>query len=515
MKTKLLGLMAATMIVCTFGLVGNSGAQKYGGTLTLGMIADIRRLDPHRQTGNPTNQVLSLITESLVQLDENGKISPGIAESWKASGDATEFTFFLRKGVMFHNGRELVADDVKKSYDHLRDPKTRSPKRGNFKVVERIEVIDKYTVKFYLKEPFAAFGSAFFAGNAPIIPPETFDTARPVGAGPFEFVEWKPRQYLKVKRFKNYYGKDKNGNSLPYVDEVIFKPIVDDTVRYTGLLAGDLDFVFSLPFAQVPAMLKKPPKGITLGIKSGSRWFYVNLHTKRGPLKDVRVRQAIAYALDKSEIMDGLTWGLSGPEAQPYPPTSEWYQHNLRDPYREQDLGKARRLLKEAGYDKGFRLIAIVRNETPIMNLATLVQAQLKKIGISLKLEIMDRATHQGRQRKTHDFDVNPGHLGFYPDPDSIFYRFNHTGGRDSWGRYGNPEYDKVVEEGRRTVDAAKRKEIYRKAIKLLHRDVHFIFLGHLPVAQAWRSHVKGLKTNTRGDIAFQGGGIAYAWIEK
>lgn len=507
--------MAVTIFVCTFGLVGESGAQKYGGKLVLGMIADVRTLDPHRQTGNPTNQVLSLITPGLVEMGEDGKISPGVAESWKASSDAREFTFFLRKGVMFHNGREMVADDVKKSYDHIGDPKTRSPKRGNFKVIKRIEVIDKYTVKFYLKEPFSAFGSAFFGGNAPIIPSETFDTKRPVGTGPFEFVEWKPRQYLKVKRFKNYWKKDKKGNRLPYLDEVIFKPITDDTVRYTGLRAGDLDFVFSLPFAQVPGLLKKAPKGIVPAIKAGSRWFYVNLHTKRGPLKDVRVRQAIAYALDKKAIMDGLTWGISGPEAQPYPPTSEWYLRNVRDPYQEQDLPKARKLLKEAGHTKGFQLVAIVRNETPIMNLATLVQAQLKKIGIDLKLEIMDRATHQGRQRKTHDFDVNPGHLGFYPDPDSIFYRFNHSGGRDSWGLYGNPEYDKLVEQARSTIDRAKRKEIYRKTLKMLHRDVHFIFLGHLPVAQAWRSHVKGLKTNIRGDIAWDKGGIAYAWIEK
>ncbi|MFQ5850552.1 MAG: ABC transporter substrate-binding protein [Candidatus Binatia bacterium] len=127
MKRKFLGLMATTIIVCTLGLVGNSAAQKYGGRLVLGMIADVRTLDPHRQTGNPTNQVLSLITPSLVEMGEDGKISPGIAESWKVSNDATEFTFFLRKGVMFHNGREMVADDVKKSYDHIRDPKTRLP----------------------------------------------------------------------------------------------------------------------------------------------------------------------------------------------------------------------------------------------------------------------------------------------------------------------------------------------------------------------------------------------------
>ncbi len=513
MKKQCAILMAVTFFFFTFGLIDHSEAQKYGGTLTLGMIADIHRLDPHRQTGNPTNQVLSLITESLLELDENGALSPGIAESWKISKDATEWAFLLRKGVMFHNGRELVAEDVQKSYDHIRDPKTNSPKRGDFDMIKRIEVVDKYTLKFFLNGPFAGFGASYFGGNAPIIPPETFDKDHPVGAGPFEFVEWKPRQYLKVKRFNNYWKRDKNGNRLPYLDEVVFKPVVDDTVRYTGLRAGDLDFIFGLPFAEVPNLLKKAPEGIVPAIKGGDRWFYVNLHTQRGPLKDARVRQAIAHALDKKAIMDGLTWGISPPEAQPFSPGSPWY-FPIKDPYLKPDIEKARKLLEEAGYPKGFQLVAIVRNETLIMNLATLVQAQLKKVGIALKLDVMDRATHQTRQLK-HDFDVNPGHLGFYPDPDRIFYGYNHSTDPNNYGLYSNPEYDKLVEEGRRTGDTAKRKEIYRKALEIMHRDPHFIYLGHLPVAQAWRSHVKGLKTNIRGDIAFYNGGVAYAWIEK
>ena len=508
MKQRLVGPIVLAAMIAALGFARPSQAQKYGGTLTLGMIADIHRLDPHRQTGNPTNQVLSLITESLLELSEKGDISPGIAESWKVSPDATEWTFSLRRGVMFHNGRELVADDVKKSYDHIRDPKTNSPKKGDFDMIKRIDVIDKYTVKFVLDGPFGGFGASYFGGNAPIIPPETFDKDQPVGTGPFEFVEWKARQYLKARRFKNYWKK-----GLPYVEEVIFRPITDDTVRFTALRAGDVDFVFSLPFAEVPNLLKQPPEGIVPAIKEGDRWFYLNFHTQRGSLKDVRVRQAIAHSIDKKAIMDGLTWGLATPEAQPFPPGSQWH-FPIKDTYAKPDLARARKLLEEAGHGKGLSLVAIVRNETLIMNLTTLVQAQLKKIGIDLKLDVMDRATHQTRQRK-NDFDINPGHLGFYPDPDRIYHNYNHSADPNNYGVYSSSEYDKLVDEGRRTADAAKRKEIYRKALELMNRDLHFLYLGHLPVAQAWRSRVKGMKTNIRGDIAFHGGGVAYAWIEK
>ncbi|MEE8348460.1 MAG: ABC transporter substrate-binding protein [Acidobacteriota bacterium] len=510
MREKILGL---TLILVAAVFSNCQAVERdqgpYGGTLVLGMMADIQRADPHRQTGNPSNQVFSLITESLVELDELGRVSPGIAESWQVSDDAREHTFFLRQGVLFHNDRELVADDVRLSYQHMQDPATRSPKRADFAIIERIEVIDKYTVRFHLKEPNAGFGATYFGGNAPIIPPETFDSDHPVGSGPFQFVEWKPRQYLKVRRFEHYWN-----TGLPYVEEIIFRPVVDDTVRYTGLLAGDLDFAFSLPFAQLPMLSSSPPAGIVPSIKGGSRWFFLNLHTQRGPLKEVRVRQAIAYALDKNVIMEGVSWGYSKPEAQPYPPGSEWYFPDVDDPYMEPNLERARSLLQQAGYPEGFELIAIVRNETLITDLAMLVQDQLARIGIKVKLEVMDRASHLARQSQ-HDFDLNPGHMGFFPDPGEIFYRLNHTGVPDNWGLFSNPKFDELVEQGRETVDLARRKEIYSQALGILNEEIHFIYLGHLPVAQAWRSRVKGLKTNIRGDIAFHGGGMAYAWIEE
>ncbi len=516
MKKKSMSTVAATVFIFVLGLAVNSGAQKYGGTLTLGMYSDIQNPDLHRTTGNPTSQMGILIAEGLVEYDEQCNAVPGVAESWKANEDATEYTFFLRKGIRFHNGRELTAEDVKKSSEHIANPKTRSPRAGGFKSVDRIEAVDTHTVKFYLKGPDAAFPDALVSLIAFITAEESFEAKppRPIGTGPFEFVEWQPRQYVKLKRFKNYWKKDKDGNRLPYVDEVILKPIVDDTVRYTMLRTGDVDWIFELPFEQVPELTKKTPPGIVTAIKGGVRWFFLMFQTQRGPLKDVRVRQAIASALDKKAIMDGLTWGIATPEAQPYFRGSEWY-FPIKDPYAKPDLEKARRLLREAGYEKGVQLVTIVRNETVIMNLATLAQAQLKKAAIDLKLELIDRATHTARQEKG-DWDVNPGHLAFYSDPDNIYGDYMYGKSlRSNYGRYNNPEYDKLMEEGRRISDTAKRKEIYRKGLEILTRDVPYVFLGHLPVAQASRSRLKNMKTNCRGDVRWSGGGADHAWIER
>jgi peptide/nickel transport system substrate-binding protein len=457
-----------------------------------------------------------LVTESVVDFDEHCNVVPGVADSWKISADASEYTFFLRKGVRFHNGRELLAEDVKKNYEHFMDPKTGAPDLGDFQAaINRIEAVDKYTVKFHLKGPNAGFFNLLRPTNAFITAEESFEAKppRPIGTGPFEFVEWQPRQYLKLRRFKNYWKKDKNGNALPYVDEVILKPITDDTVRYTALRTGDVDWVWELPFEQVPEVMKANQSAIVAAVRPGVRWFYLMFQTQRGPLKDARVRQAIASALNKKNIMDGLTWGVATPEAQPFAPGSQWY-FPVKDPYGEGDLEKARKLLKEAGYEKGLQLDTIVRNESVIMNLTTLAQAQLKKAGIDLKLQLMDRATHQARQGKG-DWDVNPGHLSYCPDPDCIYYRFWLSTQRSNYARYNNPEYDKLMEEGRRTSDVAKRKEIYRKGLDLLTRDLPIVFLGHLPVAQASRSHVKNLKTNCRGDVRWSEGGVSHAWIEK
>lgn len=514
MKKRFIGPVLLGLFVFGSGFAINGEAQKYGGTLTLGMYADILTPDLHRWTGNSTAQVAMLITERLVNYNEASSYVPSLAESWKLSPDASEYTFFLRKGVLFHNGRELTAEDIRKNIEHLKDEKTKSPRGAEFVTIKRIEVVDKYTIKFYLTEPDVGFLRVIQI--AYITAPESFESKppHPIGTGPFEYVEWRPRQYVKLKKFKNYWKKDNSGNALPYVDEVILKPILDDAVRWTSLRSGDVDWVWTFPVEQIPEIRKSTPPGIAPAVRGGVRWIHLGLNAANGPCKDVRVRQAIAYAIDKKAIMDGLTWGVAPPEAQMYPPGSEWYIKGLKDPYGKPDLAKARQLLKEAGYEKGVRLNTIVRNETFIINLATLAQAELKKVGIDLQLEMMDRASHEARQIQ-NKFDVNPSHQTFVDDPDGIYYPYFHSKGGRNYAKYSNPEFDKLVDAGRRMVDTAKRKETYGRALEILNRDLPNLYLGHYPIAQASRTYLKNMKTNSRGDVSWSEGGASYAWLEK
>ena len=516
MSTRLSLSLAALLLAFGLTAPNDAAAQKYGGTLTLGMYADLHTPDLHRTVGNPTAQMGVLVAESLVDYDEKCDIAPGLAESWDVTDDGKAYTFNLRKGVMFHNGKELTAEDVKKNYAHFLDKKTKSPRRGNFNSIKGMEVLDKYRIKFTLAKPDNGFLVKFRPLVAFITHSDSFESKppKPIGTGAFEFVEWQPKQHVKLKRFKNYWKKDAKGNQLPFVDEVVMRPILDDTVRYTSLRAGDLDWVWTVPFEQAQPIKTKPPKGVTPSFKPGARWFYLNLNLNKGPLKDIRVRQAIAYAIDKQSLMDGITWGIASAEAQPYYPGSTWHFKDVPDPYKEGNLDKARELLKAAGHEKGLDLVTIVRNETVILNLATLAQAQLKKVGVNLKFQVMDRAAHTKRQR-ANDFDVNPGHLTYVPDPDGLYYRFFRVGQRNNYAKWDNAEYNKLVDDGRTESDPAKRRAIYRKALDLINTDLPHLFLGHLPIFQAARTHLKNMKTNCRGDVRWSDGGVTHAWLDK
>ena len=517
--TKKTILFAALAGAGVFALTSPTLAQKYGGTLKIGMDSDVRSPDIARRAGNPTVQYGSLMGEGLIDYDEQCNIVPGLATHWDISDDAKTYTFHLRKGVKFHNGREMTADDVAANYAFRLDKKNKSRARSRFRRAgaKSWKVIDKHTIEFTLKKPSVAFHNVFDARKSHIVAPESFNSKppHPIGTGPFKFVEWKPSQYMKMVRHDQYWKKDKNGNKLPYVDAVIVKPLKDATTRFLALKSGDIDWNYGLPFDQIPQIKKKTPDWMTPQIRRGSRWIFMQLQQKhKGPLQDKRVRQAVAYALDKKEILDGLTWGLASPENQIYPPGQKWYFKNVPDPYAKGNVKKAKQLMAEAGYTDGIELTMIIRNQTFHLNFGTLVQAQLKKAGIKVKFRVLDYAAHRKAARKKN-WDLNLGNYSFLPDPDWRYRTQLESRASANFGSYKNKKVDKLFKKSRGETDPKKRRAMYREALQLINEDGVILFFGHLPLAKASRKGLKNFVTNCQGDTRWAYGGASHAWFEN
>jgi ABC-type transport system substrate-binding protein len=511
------GIAAAAAVVA---IATPTLAQKYGGTLRIGMDSDVKGPAFAKHAGNATVQYGSLVAEGLVDYDEQCNLVPGLATSWDISDDAMSVTFHLRKGVKFHNGREMTAEDVKKNIEYRLDKKNKSRSRSRFRRsgLKSMAVLDKHTIRFDLKKPTVAFFNVMEARKGHILAPESLKSKppHPIGTGPFKYVEWKPGQHMKLARHGQYWKKDKNGNRLPYVDAVIVKPIGDATTRLLALKANDIDWSYGIPFDQVSEIRKnKSPDWMTAQIRAGARWIFMQLQQSKkhnGPLQDIKIRQAVAYAIDKSEILDGLTWGISTVENQVYPKGHTWYFKDLPDPYAKANLKKAKKLLAEAGYPNGLNLSMIVRNQTDHLDFATLVQAQLKRAGIKVTFRVLDYAAHRKAARKP-TWDLNLGHYSFLPDPHWRYRTQLASKERTNYGKFNNKKVDKLFKDATGETDAKKRRAMYREAVTLINKDVGIIFFGHMPIAKASRKGLKNFVSNCQGDTRWSDGGAAHAWF--
>jgi peptide/nickel transport system substrate-binding protein len=491
---------------------------KYGGTLTVGIESDIKQIDPHKGVTAIEGRIYTLFADNLVVSSKNNEPYPGLAASWDVSKDAKEWTFRLRKGVKFHNGREMTAEDIKFNMDRAFDPKTASPIRSRFIIVESVKVIDRYTVKFILKKPAGGFLALFFGGAAqqtPIIARECVKedgtVTHPIGTGPFEFVEWKPNDHIRLKKSIHYWGK-----GLPYLDELILKPVPEETVRLTALRTGDLDVAFPLPIDEVAKLMKKPQKDFYFLQDATAGVYFIHFNVSKPPFNDVRVRQAIAYGINKKEMAEGIFQGYGEVLNQGFPKRSPWY---CDVPSIVRDVGKAKALLKEAGYPDGLEVALTTSNTYPYqLIMGEIAQEQLKEIGMKIKLDLNDWPTTI-KKMIGGDFHFGIIHWGpIVADPDLLYTTAFTPKNAYSWltgNAYNNPPLTELLEQASATLDFNKRKELYTKAVKIIIDDAPWIFTVEGPGPFGARSHVKGLESHPNGLFAYGGGGFQYTWLDK
>jgi len=473
-----------------------------GGTLTVATSADLTKLDLHTSTVLSDRIPLLHVQEMLVTIDENMKIIPMLAEEWEISEDQKTFTFQLRKGVSFHNGKEMKAEDVQYSIERFIEY---APRKAEFSMVESIETVDDYTIAFHLKSPSGVFlGSLANPYNPAVIIPKGEgkngeEIKNPIGTGPFQFEKWEQGKQLVLKKFDKYkpisgemtgFG----GEKIAYVDEVVFKPISEASVRLTSLETGEVDVVLDVLPNDYERLKEK--QNVEVAMKPSMNWGMLQFGMNKPPFDNPDMRKAVAYALNKQEIVDVATRKLGKPAPSAVFPDTEWFSEVHENDYK-QDIKKAKQLVEVSGYNGEPIVISTSTAYDHHEKTALVIQNQLKKIGLNVEIEALEWASFISDRWVTGDYHLLNGHITPRPDPNQIYYSYLHSS--SSYNGYKSDEMDSLLQQGIDEVDMQKRKEIYNDVQELLKEDLSFTSLYYYPVIEAYSPNVKGYETWSAG----------------
>ena len=500
--------------------VRGADSPKTGGKLVFGLEKDITSLNPFIRTQSTDEMVRNLFYEALLDTDASGNIIPSLAESWTVSKDGLDYTFKLRSGVQFHNGQEMTAEDVKWCVEYSMNPQNGATGLNYMKQVKSVTALDRYTVRFTLKAPIAPFLAYIASIRAFVVAPkdsvphgaETVPSFPP-GTGPFQFKDYKASREVVFTRFKNYRQK-----GLPYLDEVVFKPVEDPTVRFASLRAGDLDMIERTPYAFVRKVDAGETRGMKATAASGAGFRRIIFNVLEPPFNNPKLRMAAAYAIDKQQYLQGAFWGYGTMTDQRVPLGNPWF---IKMPQRERDVARVKSLLKEAGVGSDFEPELLGRKGAE--EEYQVLERQLSSAGLKVKLTILEFGAYRKRQR-TGEFQMILYGGDLPIDPHDTYPIDYGCGGLEeakakrrtlNVSGYCNPEVDKILVEAGKITDQKKRYEIYAKALPLIYNDFPEIPLAFVPRFYTYHEKVKGFVTDGDGRINATSFGLSRVWADK
>jgi len=465
------------------------------------------------------------IFNKLIKYDKNLELAPEIAEKWTISSDQKTITFYLKKNLKWSDGRDLTSDDVLFTWKLVTDDNTRTPYGSDYKLVDKAEVPDLHTFRVVYKKAYAPALDSW--ATLQILPKHilkdedinrTFFSRKPVGSSYYKLANWVNGEKLTLE------ASSSSVMGEPNISKLTSRFIPDTSSQFLELIADNIDLMNINPiqFARVIPSRPDLKNKLALYKELGNSYIYLGFNSKRPPFNDTRVRQAINYALDKQEVIDGVLLGLGEPVASPYKPGTRWSNKALHPyPY---DKNMALKLLHEAGFNdtnrdgilekdgKPFAFEILTNQNKQREMTAVLIQRRLKDVGIDVKIRVIEWASFVNQFIKTSDFDavILGWSLSLDPDQYNIWHSSQQKPGQFNFIGYSNKEVDQLLEEGRTELNPDKREKIYHAFSKILLRESPIVYLYAGYGLTAMSKRIKGIESPTPpAGIAYN----SYEWF--
>ncbi|MFW6266671.1 MAG: ABC transporter substrate-binding protein [Halanaerobiales bacterium] len=510
-KSRLVFIFFLVILIMTGGKL-SAEAERFGGELIVGQGASIDTLDPHQTTSGFSANALVNIYDGLVRFRPNStRVEPALATSWQTEKDGQIWTFKLREDVFFHDGKKLDADAVVFNFERQLDAEHPYHSPGSFPyahqslgMIEKIEKLDEYTIRFTLQQPYAPFLKNLAMFSSRIVSPDSIkeeanNTKTFAGTGPFIIKEWDKGDKLVLTANEDYW------NGRPYLDQLVFEVIKDREERMAALMENKIDLVKEVPPSEIENV--KQNSDLEIQESAGMNLNYIALHNQKPPFNNKKIRQAINYAINKEEIADELFKGAAEPTRGPLPGEMWGYEQLVGYPHNPE---RAAQLLAEAGYEDGFeftlRTYDVPRPYNPLADaVAEKVKEDLGEVGIEVNIERLSWTEHiRGGMAGEHQAALF-GWITDNGDPDNFLNILLHSANQGSTNRsfYQNDEVDELLIEGQSNMEVTERQKLYHKAQRLIVEDAPIVFLTNKKSVVAYNQRVNNFITHPTENTYF------------
>ncbi|MBY8915114.1 ABC transporter substrate-binding protein [Nitratireductor sp. L1-7-SE] len=452
--------------------------------LVIGIVLEPPHLDPTASAAAAIDEILyANLFQGLTRIGRNGEVLPALAESWEVSDDGRTYTFKLRSGVTFHDGTTFDAEDVKFTLDRARAEDSTNAQKQLFAAIDTVEAVDPATVKITLSAPQGSFLYNLGWGDAVIVAPESAETNKenPIGTGPFKFDKWAKGSSVTLVKNPDYWGEP------VALEKAEFRVVPDAAAAIPALLSGDVQAFPQMPAGDALIQIESDPRFVVaIGATEGETILSTN--NGREPFSNIKVRQAIAHALNREEIIAGNGSGYGTPIGSHFSPANEAYV-DLTGTY-PYDPAKAKALLAEAGYPDGFKATLKLPPPPYARDGGQVVASQLRQVGIELEIIPVEWAQWLEQVFKNKDYDLT---IVSHTEPNDI----NIYARDDYYFNYKNPAFKEVMNALEATADPKKRIELYQTAQKIIAQDAVNGFMFQLPKIGVWDAKLEGMWENS------------------